>query len=116
MLTGEEVEAFVEAGFVRVAGAVPRSLADRCRAELWEATGCSPDDPSTWTKPVIRLGGFATPPFREAANTAVLRQRVSSTPLTMSSIEDIAVFLMSFQIHNSASQATTSVSAIHRVR
>lgn len=74
MLTDQEVDAFVENGFVRVAGAVPRAVADRCRAELWEATGCDPDDRSTWTKPVIRLGGFATPPFREAANTAVLHE------------------------------------------
>lgn len=74
MLADEDVEAFVENGFVRVAGAFSRSVADRCRAELWEATGCDPDDSSTWTEPVIRLGGFATPPFREAANTAVLHE------------------------------------------
>jgi hypothetical protein len=41
---------------------------------LWEASGCDPDDPSTWTKPVIRLGGIATPPFREAPNTETLHE------------------------------------------
>ena len=34
-----------------------------------EATECSPDDPATWTQPVIRLGMFTQPPFIEAANT-----------------------------------------------
>ncbi|WP_405589148.1 phytanoyl-CoA dioxygenase family protein [Streptomyces sp. NBC_01190] len=72
MLTDQEVATFVEDGFVRLPGAVPPAIVDRCRAELWEASGCAPDDPSTWSKPVIRLGGFATPPFREAANTAAL--------------------------------------------
>ncbi|WP_214410448.1 phytanoyl-CoA dioxygenase family protein [Sphaerisporangium fuscum] len=72
MLTDEDVERFVEEGFVRLRGAVPRTTVEQCRAELWEASGCDPDDPSTWTKPVVRLGGFATPPFRAAANTPAL--------------------------------------------
>lgn len=74
MLSHAEIEEFVENGFVRLAGAVPRPLADRCRDELWAATGCDPDDPATWTEPVVRLGGFSTPPFREAANMPVLRE------------------------------------------
>ncbi|WP_394813924.1 phytanoyl-CoA dioxygenase family protein [Streptomyces litchfieldiae] len=73
-MTRAEIEDFVENGFVRVPGAVPADIADRCRAELWEATGCDPDDPTTWTEPVIRLGGFATPPFTAAANTPVLHE------------------------------------------
>lgn len=74
MLTGAEIEAFVEDGFVHLAGAFPRAVADRCRAQLWQATGCDPDDSSTWTEPVIRLGGFGTEPFRAAANTPVLHE------------------------------------------
>jgi hypothetical protein len=74
MLTNNDVEAFVEDGFVRLGGAVPRAVADRCRAELWEATGCDPADPSTWTEPVVRLDGFGTPPFREAATTEALHE------------------------------------------
>ncbi|TDC15374.1 phytanoyl-CoA dioxygenase [Streptomyces sp. 8K308] len=74
VLTRAQIEEFVENGFVRVAGAVPTDVADRCRAELWEATGCDPDDPTSWTRPVIRLGGFATPPFRAAANAPVLHE------------------------------------------
>ncbi len=71
-MTDDDIEVFAENGYVRIPGAVPREIADRCRAELWEATGCDPADRSTWTAPVIRLGAFATPPFREAANTPVL--------------------------------------------
>jgi hypothetical protein len=74
MLTNEQVEAFVEDGFVRLPGAVPRATVDQCRAELWQASGCDPDDPSTWTEPVVRLGGIATPPFRAAANMPELHE------------------------------------------
>ncbi|WP_433237928.1 phytanoyl-CoA dioxygenase family protein [Actinomadura nitritigenes] len=62
-------DAFIADGFVRVAQAFPRDLAAECRAILWRDTGCDPDDPSTWTRPVIRLGGYGQPPFKAAANT-----------------------------------------------
>ncbi|WP_420822012.1 phytanoyl-CoA dioxygenase [Streptomyces avicenniae] len=69
-----QIEAFVRDGHLRLDGAVPRAVAERCRDELWAATGCDPDDPATWTRPVVRLGGFATPPFREAANSPALHE------------------------------------------
>jgi hypothetical protein len=68
-LTPIEVEAFVEEGFVRLGEAFPRELAAEARAILWRDTGCDPDDASTWTKPVVRLGFYAQPPFLAAANT-----------------------------------------------
>ncbi|WP_234995959.1 phytanoyl-CoA dioxygenase family protein [Streptoalloteichus hindustanus] len=71
-LTDDQVERFVTDGFVHLAGAFPRELADAGRALLWRATGLDPDDPATWTQPVVRLGGFADEPFRLAANTPVL--------------------------------------------
>lgn len=74
MLSDEEIEAFVVDGFVKIDGAVPRGVADRCRDELWVATGCDPDDPASWTEPVIRIDGRATPPFREAAGVASLHE------------------------------------------
>ena len=74
MLTDEEIAAFVRDGFVRVGGAFPRAVADECRAELWAATGCDPAEPATWTRPVVRIGGLATPPFRAAANTPALHE------------------------------------------
>ncbi|WP_310589067.1 hypothetical protein [Fibrella forsythiae] len=33
-----------------------------------------PQNPASWTKPVIRLGMYAQPPFVEAANTVSLHK------------------------------------------
>jgi len=66
---GVQIEQFITDGFVRIDHAFRRETADAARAILWKATGCSPDDPATWTRPVIRLGMFTEPPFIEAANT-----------------------------------------------
>ena len=67
-----EIERFINDGFVRIDGAFARALADEARAILWQATGCDPNDPATWTRPVIRLGSFTQAPFVEAANTTPL--------------------------------------------
>lgn len=72
-LTDEEIARFIEDGFVRVEGAFPRALADECREILWRETGCAPDDPATWTRPVVWLGEHAQEPFRQAASTPRLR-------------------------------------------
>ncbi len=69
MLDPKLVQRFIERGFLRLEGAFPRQLADECREILWRDTGCDPRDPTTWTRPVIRLGDHAEAPFREAANT-----------------------------------------------
>lgn len=68
-LTQAPIDAFITDGFVRIDNAFPAELAEEGRAILWRDTGCDPDDPATWTQPVIRLGGYADQPFREAANT-----------------------------------------------
>lgn len=68
------VHHFIDQGYVRLDGAFPRDIADRCRSILWRDTGCDENDPSTWTQPVIRLGMYAQEPFASAANTPALRQ------------------------------------------
>ena len=68
-LTPAQIEQFITDGFVRIDRAFAREHADAARAILWKATGCDPDDPATWTQPVIRLGMFTQPPFVAAANT-----------------------------------------------
>ena len=73
-LTAADIAAFIEHGFVRIDEAFPREIAAEAREILWRDTGCRPDDPSTWTKPVVRLGFYAQPPFVVAANTPVLRR------------------------------------------
>ncbi|WP_129792051.1 phytanoyl-CoA dioxygenase family protein [Sphingosinicella sp. CPCC 101087] len=72
MIDENQVQNFVREGYVRIEGAFSRATADAARAILWRDTGCDPDDPSTWTRPVIRLGMYHQPPFVEAANTPVL--------------------------------------------
>lgn len=71
-LTAADVERFVTDGAVRLEGAFERELADECRRRLWEQTGCDEHDPSTWTRPVIRIDGRGDAPFRAAANTSRL--------------------------------------------
>ncbi|KYF86657.1 phytanoyl-CoA dioxygenase [Sorangium cellulosum] len=72
-LSRSQIEHFITQGFVRIDAAFPRALADEARAILWRDTGMTPDDPKTWTKPVVRLGHYGQRPFAEAANTPVLR-------------------------------------------
>jgi hypothetical protein len=75
MLRGAQVRRFIEDGFVRIDGAFSREIADKARAAIWQAIGCDPDDPTTWARPVVRIGtvndehGVQPLSFREAANT-----------------------------------------------
>lgn len=73
-LSAAEIASFIRDGFVRLEHAFSRETAEQARTILWRATGCDPDDRSTWTRPVIRLDQFGQPPFREAANTPVLHR------------------------------------------
>lgn len=74
MLSDADIDDFVRDGYVRVANAFARHLADAGRAILWRDTQCDPADPRTWTRPVIRLGDYCDAPFVKAANTPVLRE------------------------------------------
>lgn len=69
MLTPEEIDQFIEKGFVKLEHAFPEALAEAGRKILWRDTGCDSHDPSTWTKPVVRLGYYSDEPFRKAVNT-----------------------------------------------
>jgi len=71
-LSTKQIEHFVENGFVAVEHAFPRELADECRSILWKDLRCDPEDPSTWSEPVVRLGMYPQEPFSKAANTAAL--------------------------------------------
>lgn len=73
MLREVETQHFIQDGFVRIDSAFSRELAEAGRNLLWRDTGCDPEDPSTWIKPVIRLGEYSQPPFREAADAPLLR-------------------------------------------
>ena len=71
-LNKDQIQQFIEEGFVRLDEAFPRDLADKGREILWKDTGCDPSDPSTWTKPVVWLGDHDQEPFRRAVNTPQL--------------------------------------------
>jgi hypothetical protein len=75
-LSETQIHDFITDGFVRIDGAFDRSLAEAARAILWRDMardmGLDPDDPATWTKPVVRLGMYSDPPFVAAANTPTL--------------------------------------------
>jgi hypothetical protein len=73
-LTDEQREQFVQDGFVCIENAFSSVVAAAARAILWRETGCDPQDPKTWTRPVIRIGDCAQEPFRRAANTPVLHR------------------------------------------
>ncbi|MES2290286.1 MAG: phytanoyl-CoA dioxygenase family protein [Pseudomonadota bacterium] len=67
-LSADDIAAFLRDGFIRIDEAFSEATAAQARAILWKATGCDPDNPSTWTQPVVRLDQFSQAPFREAAN------------------------------------------------
>src|SRR3954468_21167975 len=72
LLNEAQIQQFIHDGFVKIPAAFPRDLADQGRALLWRDTGCDEADPSTWTKPVVRLGMYGQEPFAKAANTPAL--------------------------------------------
>lgn len=73
VLDDAQIACFVERGFVRLDHAFSPALAEEARAILWRDLGCDHSDPSSWTRPVIRLGMYSDAPFVAAANTPLLR-------------------------------------------
>ncbi len=71
-LTASQIQNFIDDGFVRIDNAFGDNLARQCRDELWTRIGLSPDEPETWTRPIIRVDFMASPTFVEAANTPCL--------------------------------------------
>lgn len=65
----DQVEAFITDGCVRLDAAFPRELAAAGRARLWTDLDADPDDPTTWTTPVVRLDQYTDESFQRAANT-----------------------------------------------
>lgn len=63
------VDEFIRDGFLKVAGGFPREVAEQCSELLWAQLDSRPDDPRTWTLPVVRLGYQEGGPFERAANT-----------------------------------------------
>lgn len=71
-LTRAQIDRFIEDGFVRIDDAFPAALAAEARERLWRDIPVDPDNPDTWSQPVVRLGMYHEPAFVAAANTPVL--------------------------------------------
>jgi hypothetical protein len=66
-LTPDQIEQFVELGYVRVPQVFSRDVAAAAREFLWRRIELSPDEPSGWSKPVVHLQeSFDTGPFAAA--------------------------------------------------
>src|SRR5687768_853419 len=72
MLSDQEIKQFIEIGYVKLEKVFSKEIAAEGRDILWKDTGCDPEDPATWTRPVIRLGDYPQEPFRKAVNMEVL--------------------------------------------
>ena len=72
VLNSIQIKEFIKKGFVRIDNAFPAEIAAEVRSILWKDLDADPSDPSTWTKPVIRLGMYSQPPFIQSANTPIL--------------------------------------------
>lgn len=72
VLNQQQLNQFIHEGFVRVDQAFSAEIAAQARNILWKDLDCDPNDPTTWTKPVIRLGMYTQEPFIQAANTPIL--------------------------------------------
>ena len=72
MLSEKEIDQFIHLGYLKLEHVFSPQLAAAGRSILWKDTGCDPDNPATWTRPVIRLGDYAQEPFRKAVNMPVL--------------------------------------------
>ena len=73
-LSKKDINDFIYTGYVKIENAFSTDIARECRDILWKKTGCNPDDPDSWTAPVIRIGELEDKPFKEAANTSILHQ------------------------------------------
>ncbi len=72
-LSSTQINHFIENGYLKIENAFSTEIADECRAILWTETKCNPNDTTTWTEPVIRIGELGHEPFKKAANTEILR-------------------------------------------
>jgi len=75
VLTPEQVEQFVDRGWVRLEQAIPRDIALAAQDVVWrhvEKRGVLKHDPDTWTVPMVHLKEGYTDPEFQRCNTARL--------------------------------------------
>ncbi|QRR00623.1 phytanoyl-CoA dioxygenase [Dyadobacter sandarakinus] len=73
-LSDQQIDQFIQEGFVRIDHAFDAALAAEVRDRLWQDLPFDRADPATWTLPVVRLGMYSEPAFVSSANTPVLHE------------------------------------------
>ncbi|MBW3623834.1 MAG: hypothetical protein KY468_10555, partial [Armatimonadetes bacterium] len=79
VLSEEQVEQFIDRGYVRLEEAFPRECAMAAQDFLWERLaerGAHKDDPSTWTEPMIHIREAYNDPVFEPCNTERLKDAI----------------------------------------
>jgi hypothetical protein len=66
VLTDEQIEQFVDRGYVLLQEVFSAEAAAKVRLRLWELMGLSPDKPTQWSEPVVRLQVGLTGPEVDA--------------------------------------------------
>ncbi|MCM5527881.1 phytanoyl-CoA dioxygenase family protein [Parasegetibacter sp. NRK P23] len=69
ILGEKEIEQFIHNGYVRIDNAFSQEITGAALDILWKDLPCDRLNPSTWTKPVIRLGMYTQQPFIDSLNT-----------------------------------------------
>jgi hypothetical protein len=72
ILNPQQIQLFIEEGFVCIDNAFSADLAREARNILWNDLPVKPDDSTTWIHPTIWLGMYTQEPFIKAANSLVL--------------------------------------------
>ena len=79
VLSSQQVDEFITRGFVRLAGAFSEDAARMARKFLWQklaAYDVKPDDPTTWTQPMIHVREVYSSSEFEACSTLRLKDGV----------------------------------------
>ena len=72
-MTEAQVDQFIRDGFLPIDRAFPRAVAEEARNIMWGDIPFDRHDPTTWSKPVVRLPGYSGGPFAQAVNAPVLQ-------------------------------------------
>lgn len=72
ILNKEQIEQFIQDGFVRIDNAFSADLACAAVDILWQDIPFDRFNPESWTEPVVRLGMYSQEPFIQSLNAPAL--------------------------------------------
>ena len=64
----DTIQAFIRDGYLHFPGAIPSDLITECREWMIGDVGIDMSDPSSWTEPVVRIGGSRAKCFWHVSN------------------------------------------------